>query len=242
MIIFSKQLGNVIGFNDATLPATLNLFSLESWSGYTTLKAIITSFTVSAQGNFQFLHSLGGNIYLYVFGDRIGEATISGLAFDRPCDVGGATTGIERVLDFYTSQRIAQRRTPLKITLGARKAIIGYMVGMNAKIADPVDGIYEFHLSLLVPPSAHRLCTRASSSTTTASTAGGATTATAASMAPQPSSGLTSFQVSSTGGPPAAVPFAVSTSGRWTGSFAPVPSAGAPATYYQGVAPAPGTT
>jgi hypothetical protein len=257
LFMFSKQRGNVWAGIDPTMPAKIRIFPMENWKGYQDFRAIITSVAISSQGNYQFLSSLGGNIYVYVFGDRMGEAVISGLAFDYPCpDKGSAeTTGIEHVMQYYVANRIANRRTPLTITIGAKRAIRGYLVGFYAKSADPKDGgIYEFTLTFMLPPSTERLCRTSSSAPVVATapppaTSGGGT-------APLPDEvyddqyvvndghgGTTTIDPSVgnlSGMPSSARPVAfddvISDSGDWLGDYAEVPAtvAGLPTPIYVG--------
>lgn len=156
--IFSKQSGFVSSFQDPTLPAAVTL-KVEGWGGFGGFKAIITRVNVAAQGNYQFLHTLGGSIYVYVFGDRVGQLGISGLAFDSACDDDAGTLGIERVLDYYVENRIAARQTPLKVTIGARTTVAGYLVAVAGDVVDPKSKIYQFNLQFMMAPNSGIVCT-----------------------------------------------------------------------------------
>lgn len=155
--IFSKQAGMVASFPDPTLPASTTL-NVEGWGGFQGFKSIITRVNVAAQGNFQFLHTLGGNIYVYVFGDRVGSMGISGLAFDSVCDDAAGTIGIERVLDYYTQNRIAARKTPIKVTVGVKTTIAGYLVAVSGDVVDPRSKIYQFNLQFIMAPQSRIPC------------------------------------------------------------------------------------
>ena len=74
---------------------------------------------VAQQANFQFLHTLGSDVYVYVFGDRIGQLSLSGVAFASGC--GNAVTpvsgqpfagdhGLVGMNDWYKDNRISRRR------------------------------------------------------------------------------------------------------------------------------------
>lgn len=160
--LFSKQAGLVASFPDPTLPATTTL-NLEGWGGFKGFKSIITRVNVSAQGNFQFLHTLGGNIYVYVFGDRVGSLGISGLAFDSVCEDAAGTIGIERVLDYYAQNRIANRKTPVKITIGVKTTLAGYLVAVAGDAVDPKSKIYQFNLQFMLAPQSRIPCMPAQS-------------------------------------------------------------------------------
>lgn len=155
--IFSKAAGSVASFTDPTLPANTTL-SVEGWGGFKGFKSIITRVNVAAQGNFQFLHTLGGNIYVYVFGDRVGQLGVSGLAFDITCNEDAGTIGIERVLDYYSENRIAARKTPLKITMGVKTTVAGYLVAVAGDVVDPKSKIYQFNLQFMLAPQSNIPC------------------------------------------------------------------------------------
>jgi hypothetical protein len=139
------------------MPARTTL-RLEGWGGFSSFKSIITRVTVASQGNFQFLHTLGGNIFVYVFGDRIGQISISGLSFDTTCGQPGGKIGIEHVIQYYNDNRIAGRKTPVKITIGVSTTLQGYIIGFQGDVVDPKSRIYQFTLQLAMPPIDTRGC------------------------------------------------------------------------------------
>jgi hypothetical protein len=155
--IFSRQPGVVASFNDPTIPASAAL-RMEGWGGFSSFKSIITRVSMSTQCNFQFLHTLGGNIYVYVFGDRVGQMSVSGLAFDGSCETGTNVVGIESVLAFYNANRLAARQTPMKITIGARTTLSTYLVGVNADLADANFRMWQFSLQFVVIPQSAIPC------------------------------------------------------------------------------------
>ena len=49
----------------------------------------VTGFALEMGGNYQFLHTVSDFIYFYSFGDRIGELSVTGMAFiRRSCNTG----------------------------------------------------------------------------------------------------------------------------------------------------------
>lgn len=147
---FTKAAGAVAAFVDPTLPAFVSL-KLEGWQGFQGFRAILTRNALQAQTNAQFSHTFGGDIYLYVFGDRIGELGISGLAFDQSCDSGGVT-GIEHVMKYYQDNRVVARDSPVRITIGTSRTIPGYLIGFSADLVDPKTRIYQFTLRFAFAP------------------------------------------------------------------------------------------
>lgn len=153
--VFSNNPGRVLVLTDPAVPSRFS-FNLEAWDGFETLRAIITRVTVSKQGNYQFLHSLGGTIYIYVFGDRIGQITVSGVAFERGCEEDETgRLGIENVQEFYETNRLANRELPLKLTIGVATTFVAYLVGAATSVVDEGMGLWQFALQLsLIPETA----------------------------------------------------------------------------------------
>src|SRR5690606_23176631 len=90
--------------------------------GFQAFRSIVTRIGVNANCNYQFLHTLGGGIYLYVFGDRIGALELSGLSFDSVCaaDGGfGGELGIEKVYKYFDTFKLSSRPAPVRISIGA---------------------------------------------------------------------------------------------------------------------------
>lgn len=99
-------------------------------------KAIITQAAIVENGNYQFLHTLNETIYLYVFGDRIGELQVSGLAFSKLCP-GGEETGMEQVIRNYRRNRVAELAAPVIVSYGAGQPFRSFLTGMSIDVADP---------------------------------------------------------------------------------------------------------
>lgn len=97
-------------------------------------KGLITGVSAALTGNYQFLHTVNNFIYLYAFGDRISTINISGLGFIKTCP-GSDNAQIQKIYDFYKTNRVARRMSPLNIVIsgdgGSSFKFIGYLTGMN---------------------------------------------------------------------------------------------------------------
>ena len=69
------------------------------------LTAPTSGFALELNGNYQFLHTVNDFIYVYAFGDRVGELTVSGFGFVKPCP-GANSAKLCNVYDFYQKNRI----------------------------------------------------------------------------------------------------------------------------------------
>jgi hypothetical protein len=117
-------------------------------------KSIITRMTVGQETNHQFLHTLGGDIFIYVFGDRVGQMTISGMCFAFDCDrPGDREHGLEKMLEFYRQNKLSRRKEPVTVMVG-RTPVVGFIAGFNADVVDPKFNLVQYSLGLLVIPKA----------------------------------------------------------------------------------------
>jgi hypothetical protein len=73
---------------------------------------------------------------VYVFGDRISELQISGIAFAQLCGGTSTESGMAEVLDFYEKNRISEAAAPVKIKFGER-AFEGFLTGCQVEVAKP---------------------------------------------------------------------------------------------------------
>ena len=151
-VIFGGPVGRVAKLEDPSTQATTALVQTSPPISYSVERSIITRVVLSHQGNFQFLHSLGGDIYVYVFGDKIGSITLAGLTFAHDCEAKGSEHGIEQMLRWYAANRIAQRQAPVEVTLGQRIAFRAFIIGINFDVVDPASRIVQFQTQFAMIP------------------------------------------------------------------------------------------
>jgi hypothetical protein len=122
-------------------------------NGLNITSCLITRVVVAEQANYQFLHTLGNQIYAYVFGDRIGEIGIGGLAY-FDCDLGFAQRhGVGEALRWYRNHRISRAGERISITVGGEN-LEGYCTAFRSETQRTEDALQEFYLSFaLIPDS-----------------------------------------------------------------------------------------
>jgi len=112
-------------------------------------KAIITQAAVVQNGNFQFLHTINDQIFVYVFGDRISELQVSGISFGTyggadPESCSPEEPGTMDVFPYYRQRRIAVKAEPLLIRIGRGGVFRGFLTGMNFEVVDPETMLGQF--------------------------------------------------------------------------------------------------
>jgi hypothetical protein len=109
-------------------------FASTSRGGLHEMKAIFTGVRIGSATNHQFQHTLGNRIYLNVFGDRITQLSLSGIAFYDNCgDAPGFVArglgrafhginrhlqiGMSRVVEWYQANKLSNRPDPITVTI-----------------------------------------------------------------------------------------------------------------------------
>jgi hypothetical protein len=119
---------------------------------YMAHRSIINRVTYSHQANYQFLHTLGNDVYIYVFGDRVGHITVQGLAFAAACpNPTDPRHGIQYLDEWYALNRLAQREAPILLTIGTA-VVPGFLIGVDGDLNDAQNRIMQFSLQLAVTP------------------------------------------------------------------------------------------
>lgn len=147
-VIFPLQPGRVAALPMSGIPG--QLVSLESWGGFDGFRAIITGIGIREGANVQYLQTLSRVIYVYVFGDRIGDMVVSGITFSHGCDGPGA--GIEAVRNYYRQNRVTNRVSPVSLTLGASTTFVGYLDRSQIAVQDVEHRFFNFSLPMTQIP------------------------------------------------------------------------------------------
>lgn len=149
MNLFSDGPGRVTLIPDAGFPLAVRP---QNWPGAQAAKAVITQFSMSAAANVQFLHTLRNFIYVYVFGERLSEMTMGGVAFSNDC-TPGAEVGIESLWDYYRQNRVSSAGTPVSIAIGSRLSFDGFLTGFQATAQDPQSGLVQWGMKFVFFPA-----------------------------------------------------------------------------------------
>jgi len=149
MNIFSTRPGVAVAIRDNN--AVPMAFDFDGWGGFPARNCIVQGIGLNHSGNYQFMHSLRGFIYAYIFGDRMGELQISGLCLQGNCS-SGFFSGLSEAIDYYQHHRIAATGEPLGIQIGAA-GFEGFLTATNFKIMNPESKVAQFAFKVdIIPP------------------------------------------------------------------------------------------
>lgn len=150
--IFSPSVGAVTKVSSGTAEP---IFNIVFKGGAGKLTAPITGFALEQNGNFQFLHTVNDFIYVYSFGDRVGELVVSGIGFAKTCaSANGAK--LCGVLDFYNTNKLSNVGN-LSVQLGdCAPPFFAFLTGMRMELQDPRTLVAQWSLRLSVIPKRAR--------------------------------------------------------------------------------------
>lgn len=170
MIVFEGAPGRVVAFNNG-VPATMGPLIKVSPEGdlgdhpddhdgitFNRHQSIITRIAANQKTSQQIQNTFGNDIYLYVFGDEIQGAVISGLSFNDNCGVSGSDGrhGVAKIQEWYNRYKVSSRPSPIAITLGRStksEILRGFLTGLRLDTIDPKNWVVQFDLNMiLVPP------------------------------------------------------------------------------------------
>ena len=169
-VVFQSNTGKVVALPDKVAQGSFSLVEADPNITYSGEKSIITRVGISCAGNYQFLHTIGNDVYIYVFGDRMGEVTLHGISFQGDCQGGGGggiagvnptTTlgnpatgkhGFELLYDWYKKNRIAARQTPIDVTIGTGTTFRGFVTSLTGDVQDTLRRTIQFTITIALLP------------------------------------------------------------------------------------------
>lgn len=114
------------------------------------MAAIIEAINTNQSVNVQFQPSLGGPVYVYVFGDNMGDISIMGTAFAGMCD-DSSHSGLKEIFDYYNANRASQRQEVVTVTYGS-ESLEGFLTRMTLQPLRTSDILSRFSLVINTLP------------------------------------------------------------------------------------------
>jgi len=125
-------------------------------------KAIVTSWSFEENVNVQFTHTMGNDIYVNVFGNRMAVLVVNGITFSSTATVGADEEctddhGVNHIIKWYRDNRVSNPDAPerIKVTIagGAEATVIdGFLVNASYRANDPVSWTVEYTMQIAVIP------------------------------------------------------------------------------------------
>ena len=146
--IFAVAPGVAAAFIDPrVLPIS---FGFTGWYGFAAMSSIVRGISIASRGNYQFLNTLRNYIYVYVFGEKMGDITISGLTFIGGCHRGANFNGYTSLINYYGNYAIANTGSPIGIQIGM-VGLYAFLVGVQIKLQNPEAriGQFVFHFKMI---------------------------------------------------------------------------------------------
>jgi len=113
--------------------------------GFKPMASIIVAPSIGQRVNVQFQTSLEKSVYVYVFGDQMGNVIMHGIAFAGRCD--GNYSGLKDVFNYYKTFRASTRAKPVTVTFG-EETISGFLIALDMSPKDPDYMMVDFKLTI----------------------------------------------------------------------------------------------
>ena len=100
-------------------------------------------------------------LYIYVFGDRVSEIQVSGIAFAGACTGAhtitptgnGGQSGLSEILEFYRANKISSRPTPVLLRFGDQQHVFqSFLTGCQVEASRPEINLGQFFLRFHAAP------------------------------------------------------------------------------------------
>lgn len=154
MHVFEGAVGRVVALEDPAAQGVMYVTDVTTDPiRFETQRSIITRVTCSQKVNLQFLHTMGQHVYVYVFGDRMGQIGLSGLSFAGDCDPEqGAEHGVVKMFDWYRSNKASKRPEPVRVNIGMRDNLDGFVTDFTFDVVDPSTQMVQWNLAIAALP------------------------------------------------------------------------------------------
>jgi hypothetical protein len=112
---------------------------------------------------------MGNDVFVYVFGDRMGDITLHGLCFADDCssptpphgvtNLGGTAQpgqkhGFELLYDWYLNSRMSVNASPVTVTIGQGTVFKGFITGLTGDVKDAMTRTIQYQITVsMLPPT-----------------------------------------------------------------------------------------
>jgi len=116
-------------------------FTMAGWtSGASTQNAVLSGVSANTQGNYQFLLTMRNYTYVYVFGEKMGDVIVSGIA---ALECGEAFHGLTYALTYYNTYALSVYGQPVALQFAGYVAN-AFLVGGTFQYMNPKSRLAKF--------------------------------------------------------------------------------------------------
>ena len=153
--VFTKTPVGTVAKMDGIRTVTLALLEVSPTIAKT--KTALQGFSMQDNVNVQFTHTMGDDIYMNVFGNRMGVLTIDGVSFNAEATGGACDTashGITNMINWYRTNRVSSNLMPIDIKISGKEPVTGYLIAANYRSADPMNWTVTYQMQIATVPRA----------------------------------------------------------------------------------------
>lgn len=122
--VFNSKPGTVaIVDGGGTIPGKVQI------AGFDPQYALISGVNYDQKTNQQFEYALDSSIFIYVFGDLMGNVEVQGRSFPATCEGEG---GLAEIFDFYKDMRASKSAAPITVVIGT-ETIVGFLTAIRLR-------------------------------------------------------------------------------------------------------------
>lgn len=151
-VLFGNTSGRVVAITVSRgLPGALRVGGLDQGIFYRTSPLVVTTMRLNERVNAQFQPTLQRNIYVYAFGDAIGQLSLGGIAFVQDCNTNDLFVGLDVLRRFYHNRNISRSLQFVNVAIGTQ-SFDAMLVGIDVSASSPEQNLLQFNMDFAIPP------------------------------------------------------------------------------------------
>jgi hypothetical protein len=134
---------------------TVTFSLLETDPTIAKAKTALQGFSMQDNVNVQFTHTMGDDIYMNVFGNRMGVLTIDGVSFNAEASGGACDNGphgIIKMIEWYEENRASNRLDPIEVKISGQAATQGFLIAATYRANDPMNWVVSYQMQVATVP------------------------------------------------------------------------------------------
>lgn len=133
---------------DSTAPGFIRIGEGDT---FPRTRVIITGVAINQKANVQFMETLRDRIYIYSFGDRLGDMQVMGLGL-KMCDDTDEDSSVKDLDTFYQNNKASVLNSDIVITIDRVVTFRAFLLAMTTQLVNEEFRTVGFTLTLKVLP------------------------------------------------------------------------------------------